>query len=256
MTRLVLDAVSYQPGREALFDDVSLSFEGHGLVALVGPNGAGKSSLLRLLAGLVEPTHGRVAHDGHALADLADRDRAQAIAYLPPDGRAAWPIEVRRLVALGRIPHLKPLRSLTDADRAAVDEALAKTEVAHLADRRFDTLSSGEQARVLLARTLCVGAGIILLDEPTAALDVRHQLGVLDILAAEAAQGALVIVSLHALELAARRADRVIVLDHGQVRADGTPDGALRPEVLSGIFGVHAPDGLAVGGLRLAGPAS
>ena len=170
MTRLVLDAVSYQPGREALFDDVSLSFEGHGLVALVGPNGAGKSSLLRLLAGLVEPAHGRVAHDGHALADLADRDRAQAVAYLPPDGRAAWPIEVRRLVALGRIPHLKPLRSLTDADRAAVDEALAKTEVAHLADRRFDTLSSGEQSRVLLARTLCVGAGIILLDGPAAAL--------------------------------------------------------------------------------------
>ncbi len=256
MTRLALDSVAYQPGRQRLFEDVSLSFPGSGLVALVGPNGAGKSSLLRLLSGLVEPMRGRVTHNGRRLASLPGRERAQSIAYLPPDGRVSWPIEVRRLVALGRIPHLKPLRSLTEADRVAVEGALAKTATTQLADRRFDTLSSGEQARVLLARSLCVGAGTILLDEPTAALDVRHQLGVMEILAAEAARGVLVIVSLHALELAARAADRVIVLDEGCIRADGAPAHALTPEILAGIFGVHAPEGLATGGLRLAPPPS
>ncbi|WP_297732567.1 ABC transporter ATP-binding protein [uncultured Maricaulis sp.] len=256
MTRLLLDAVHYQPGPRPFFADISLSFDRSGLVALVGPNGAGKSSLLRLLAGLAEPARGRVIHDGRPLSGLADRDRARAIAYLPPDGRTAWPIEVRRLVALGRIPHLKPLRSLTLADADAVDAALEKTATTHLAGRHFDTLSSGEQARVLLARTLSVGADTILLDEPTAALDVRHQLGVLEILAEEAARGALVIVALHALELAARRADRVIVLADGQIRADGAPARALRPDILADIFGVQAPDGLVSGGLRLAVPTS
>ncbi|WP_339336071.1 ABC transporter ATP-binding protein [uncultured Maricaulis sp.] len=251
MSVLTLDQLRFQPGTATLFDQLSLTISGAGLVALVGPNGAGKSSLLRLLAGLVGPNAGHVRLDGHSLSDMDERERARAIAYLPPEGRAAWPISVRRLVALGRIPHLKPLRTLTPDDQSAIEAALARTGTAHLAERGFDTLSSGEKARVLLARTLAVGARIILLDEPMAALDVRHQLAVMEILAAEARTGALVIVSLHALDLAARHADRVVVLDNGQVVADGPPDRALVPAVLEQTFGVVAPEGLTVGGLRL-----
>ncbi|RKR03709.1 ABC transporter ATP-binding protein [Maricaulis maris] len=251
MTRIVFDTVTYRPGVADLFAGLSFEVSGPGLVALVGPNGAGKSSLLRLAAGLAAPAAGHVLLDGRDLAALNEAERARAIAYLPPDGRAAWPITARRLVALGRIPHLKPLRRLTADDEAAIEHALQRTATAHLAERGFDTLSSGEQARVLLARTLAVGASVILLDEPTAALDVRHQLGVLEILAAEARRGALVIVSLHALDLAARHADRVIVLDQGQPVADGPPAQALTTTVLADVFGVEAPDGLTSGGLRL-----
>jgi iron complex transport system ATP-binding protein len=251
MSILTLDQLRFQPGTAPLFDQLSLTISGTGLVALAGPNGAGKSSLLRLLAGLVEPNAGHVRLDGHPLSDMDERERARTLAYLPPEGRAAWPISVRRLVALGRIPHLKPLRTLTPDDQSAIEAALARTGTAHLAERGFDTLSSGEKARVLLARTLAVGARIILLDEPMAALDVRHQLAVMEILAAEARAGALVIVSLHALDLAARHADRVVVLDNGQVVADGPPNRALVPAILERTFGVVAPDGLMVGGLRL-----
>ncbi|WP_291841624.1 ABC transporter ATP-binding protein [Maricaulis sp.] len=251
MTRLSLDAISYRPGDAGLFDTLTLEIQGPALVALVGPNGAGKSSLLRLAAGLARPATGEVRLDGHGLASVGETERARSIAYLPPDGRTAWPISARRLVALGRIPHLKPLRRLTADDEAAVDLALERTETSHLAGRGFDTLSSGEQARVLLARTLAVAAPVILLDEPTAALDARHQLGVLEILAAEARRGAMVIVALHALDLAVRHADRIIALDKGRVVADGAPERALTARVLADVFGVEAPDGLMAGGLRL-----
>lgn len=251
MTRINVDQLSYRPGATELFSKLSLTLDGPGLVALVGPNGAGKSSLLRLLAGLATPDAGDVRLEGRSLASMEDAARARTLAYLPPDGRASWPLTVRRLVALGRIPHLKPLRQLGADDDRAIDAALARTATGHLADRRFDTLSSGEKARVLLARALSVGAGTLLLDEPMAALDVRHQLAVMGILAAEARSGTLVVVSLHALDLAARHADRVIVLDAGRVVADGTPERALDPSVLAGTFGVEAPDGLTRGGLRL-----
>lgn len=251
MTCMTVDQVTFRPGGTDLFSQLSLTLDGAGLVALVGPNGAGKSSLLRLLAGLVAPDGGDVRHDGRSLAAMEDALRARTVAYLPPDGRASWPITVRRLVALGRIPHLKPLRQLGPQDDEAVEAALGRTVARHLADRGFDSLSSGEKARVLLARALSVQAGTILLDEPMAALDVRHQLGVMDILQAEARNGTLVVVSLHALDLAARYADRVIVLDAGQVVADGPPARALEPAVLAGTFGVEAPDGLSCGGLRL-----
>jgi len=251
MTRMTVDQVSYRPGGADLFSQLSLTLDGAGLVALVGPNGAGKSSLLRLLAGLAVPDSGDVRHDGRSLAAMDEGQRARTVAYLPPDGRASWPITVRRLVALGRIPHLKPLRKPGPHDDDAIDAALGRTLAQHLAGRAFDTLSSGEKARVLLARALSVQAGTILLDEPMAALDVRHQLGVMDILQAEARSGTLVVVSLHALDLAARYADRVIVLDGGQVVADGLPARALEPSVLAGAFGVEAPEGLTCGGLRL-----
>ncbi|WP_323761821.1 ABC transporter ATP-binding protein [Maricaulis sp.] len=251
MTGMTLDRVTYRPGPTDLFVQLSLTLQDAGLVALVGPNGAGKSSLLRVLAGLAVPEGGDVRHDGRSLVNLDDAERARTLAYLPPDGRASWPVSVRRLVALGRIPHLKPLRRVGPDDEEAIDAALERTATRHLADRRFDTLSSGEKARVLLARALSVQAGTILLDEPMAALDVRHQLAVMEILQAEARRGTLVVVSLHALDLAARHADRVIVLDAGQIVTDGAPALALAPPVLAETFGVEAPDGLTSGGLRL-----
>ena len=148
------------------------------------------------------------------------------------------------VVALGRAPWRKPLRQLSDADRAAIDDAMRQTDTLSLAERRFDTLSSGEQARVLIARALAGQGEVLILDDPTAALDIRHQLGVMDILSGAAEAGRHVLVAVHALDLAARFADRVIVMQSGQVRADGPPGEALSEAIVRDVFGIRAPGGI------------
>tara|TARA_R110002096_G_scaffold43420_12_gene117094 strand:- start:752 stop:1510 length:759 start_codon:yes stop_codon:yes gene_type:complete len=249
--RLQLTSVEFgYHGRPAI-SDVGFKAAGGELIALVGPNGAGKSSLLRLCAGLLEPAAGQVELDGAPMHGLSAQQRALGIAYLPPDGASAWPMPVRRIVALGRVPHLKPLRRLTAEDDAAIDMALEKAGIVDLAVRPFDQLSSGERARVLLARALATQADLILLDEPTAALDPRHQLGVMEILRAEAGRGALVIVAAHALDLVARYADRAILLQDGHIIADAPPDESLSEARIAEVFGVLAPGGITPTPLRL-----
>ena len=254
MTQLCFDRVDFGYGDRLLLHRIGLSFEGAGITAVVGPNGAGKSTLLKLAAGLLVPQSGRVTLDGRVLSALTDRERAREVGYLAPDGRAAWPMTVRNLVALGRAPWRKPLRDLSPTDRDAVDAAMAQTGVADLADRRFDTLSSGERARTLIARTLAGQARLMVLDEPTAALDVRHQLGVMEMLRQAAGTGTQVVVAVHAHDLAARFADRVVVVDRGGIVADGPPDAALSENVVRRVFGVHAPGGVAATPLSVDDP--
>ena len=250
--RLELRSASFGYGARPALEQASFAAGSGELIALTGPNGAGKSTLLRLCAGLAVPAAGTVEVDGAQLYDQPPRHRARSIAYLPPDGRSAWPMPVRRIVALGRVPWLKPLRRLTAADETAIDLALDRAGIANLADRAFDQLSSGEQARALLARVLATGAPILLLDEPTAALDPRHQLGVMEILRAEADRGALVIVAAHALDLVARYADRAILMQSGRIIADGPPAISLSEARIAEVFGVVAPGGIAATPLRLA----
>lgn len=244
MTGLILSDLSFGYGERRLLDGLDLSFSDPGLTAIVGPNGAGKSTCLRLAAGLLQPDTGSISLNGQALTDLSPRDRARRIGYLPPDGRSAWPMSAGAVVALGRAPWRKPLRQLSDADRAAIDDAMRQTDTLSLAERRFDTLSSGEQARVLIARALAGQGEVLILDEPTAALDIRHQLGVMDILSGAAEAGRHVLVAVHALDLAARFADRVIVMQSGQVRADGPPGEALSEAIVRDVFGIRAPGGI------------
>lgn len=244
MTGLILSGLSFGYGERRLLDGLDLSFSDPGLTAIVGPNGAGKSTCLRLAAGLLQPDSGSVCLNGQALSDLSPRDRARRTGYLPPDGRSAWPMSAGAVVALGRAPWRKPLRQLSDDDRAAINDAMRQTDTLALAERRFDTLSSGEQARVLIARALAGQGEVLILDEPTAALDIRHQLGVMDILSGAAQAGRHVLVAVHALDLAARFADRVIVMQSGQVRADGPPGTALSEDVVRDVFGIRAPGGI------------
>tara|TARA_R110002124_G_scaffold64635_4_gene176388 strand:- start:4016 stop:4774 length:759 start_codon:yes stop_codon:yes gene_type:complete len=249
--RLQLSSVGFGYRGQAAVRAVGFEASGGEIVALVGPNGAGKSSLLRLCAGLLEPAFGQIELDGLALRELAPGQRARRIAYMPPDGSSAWPMPVRRIVALGRVPHLKPLRRLTAEDEAAIEMALERAGIAGLAERPFDQLSSGERARVLLARALATQADLILLDEPTAALDPRHQLGVMEILRAEANRGALVIVAAHALDLVARYADRALLMQEGRIIADAPPGQSLSEPNIAAVFGVVAPGGIAPTPLRL-----
>lgn len=245
MTRIRFEALTVQLDAKPVLKDVSGVLCAGSVVAIVGPNGAGKSTLLRAFAGLLPLHSGTVLADGEAVAEMPSLQRARKIGYLAPDGRAAWPMSVSQIVALGRLPHLKPLSRLTAADHDAVETAMERAGILAFAERRFDTLSSGEKARVLLARALAGQADILLLDEPTAALDPKHQLAVLDLVRAEAKRGALVVLSIHALELAASYADRVIVLNEGRIHADDRPEQALSQDVIRAVFGVQAPGGIA-----------
>ncbi|ADO41873.1 ABC cobalamin/Fe3+-siderophore transporter, ATPase subunit [Ketogulonicigenium vulgare Y25] len=208
-------------------DRVSLRIAAGEYVGLIGPNGAGKTTLLRAALGLQ-------AHRGRSsLAALPPGPRAKRAAFLPQQRQIAWPIAVRDLVALGRLPH-------GDQSSEIIDAVIARLDLAALADRPATALSGGEQARVLLARALVQQAELLLADEPTANLDPAAQLLAMDVLADEAARGTAVICALHDLGLAARYCSRLIVLHAGRIAADGAPKDVLTPQLLADVFGVRA----------------
>lgn len=239
MSRLSARGVVCRRGDRVILDTVDIVLDRGVVTALVGPNGSGKTTLLRHLAGLEAPAAGQVALDGQPLPALTARVRAQRIAYLPQAAAVYWPLLGRDLVSLGRLPHGADLaRPLAAADGAAVERAIGRVDGQALAGRAIDTLSQGERARLMLARILATEAEIVLADEPVANLDPAYALDAMTVLRAEAARGAIVVVSLHDLGLAARFADRVIVLAGGRVVADGTTSEALRPEVVDAAYGV------------------
>jgi iron complex transport system ATP-binding protein len=225
-------------GGLTVLDGVNLDVQPGEIRGLIGPNGAGKTTLLRAVAGLV-PVQGRIEIIGTSVSDLPIAERARRVAYLPQGHVFHWPLPASEIVALGRLP-LGAGADLSEADRLAVGRAMAATGVTEFAERMVTTLSGGERARVALSRVLATEARLILADEPTASLDPRYQLIVLDILRRHARQGGAVIAVLHDLGLAARYADRVVVLDAGRVAATGEPRAVLTEERLAETFGVNA----------------
>jgi iron complex transport system ATP-binding protein len=237
-TILDVSGLEVRLAKRAVLHDVALSVKEGELVAVVGPNGAGKTTLLRAVAGLVAGK-GSIEILGTQAARLPLAERARRVAYLPQGHVFHWPLPASEIVALGRLP-LGAGADLSEADRLAVGRAMAATGVTEFAERMVTTLSGGERARVALSRVLATEARLILADEPTASLDPRYQLIVLDILRRHARQGGAVIAVLHDLGLAARYADRVVVLDAGRVAATGEPRAVLTEERLAETFGVNA----------------
>jgi len=219
--------------------DLDLSLARGELTIIVGPNGAGKTTLMRALAGL-EPSWGEVEVGGVAVDKLDLRTRARAISYLPQGHVFYWPMSVADIVALGRMPHGSGLAGLSDADRMAISDAMADTETIDLAHRPVTSLSGGERARVALARALAVAAPVLLADEPAALLDPRYQLRILETLTHQADDGVAVVAVLQDLALAARFGDRILVMNEGEVVADGPPDKVLTAELLQRVFGVSS----------------
>ena len=210
---------------------VTASLEPGRITAICGPNGAGKSTLLQALAGLIAPEGGEVLLGGAALP--GGRERARRIGYLPQVGEVAWDLSVGALASLGRLPH-------GGRGEAQVAAALSALDLTGFEHRPVSTLSGGERARALLARVLAGEPGWILADEPLAALDLAHQLALLARLREAAERGAGVVLVLHDLALAMNHADRVVVLAHGAVAADGAPGEALSEETIARVWGVTA----------------
>ena len=236
---LSLDGAGLRIGPRYLVCDVSLEVAPAGITALVGPNGAGKSTVLRLLAGLWRPTAGRAALEGADLSRLPRRRLAQRISFVPQETRIDVPFTVRELVMMGRHPHLGRFDAPGPEDEEAVAGALARADVTHLAGRLVTELSGGERRRAVIARSLATGSNVILLDEPTANLDIDHVIETLTLLRSLAASGATIAIALHDLNAVARWADEVAVLDTGRLQACGPPAEVLDDDLVATVFGVR-----------------
>jgi iron complex transport system ATP-binding protein len=239
-------ALRVDRGRRAVLRGVSLSLRpGEGL-ALVGPNAAGKSTLVRTLAGLLPAVSGEVLLEGRPLAAWPRAGVARRVALVAAGDEAPDRLAVEDRVALGRYPHRGPLAPFTAEDRSAVGRALRQTEIEHLARRPLGTLSAGERQLASLARGLAQDPAVLLLDEPAAHLDVRHQLHLFRVLDDVRQRGVAVLAVIHDLPRAAAWAPRVALLDEGRIAAEGTPAEVLESGAAQRAFGV-AIQGVPVG---------
>lgn len=237
MNTIKVAQLSFSRGQRPILKDVDLTLHPGRLTAILGPNGAGKSTLLANMAGLLKPNRGHVELGGTELRQFTSRERAQRIAYLPQLPEIAWPIDVETLVGLGRIPFAGVASERENL--MAVLRAMDMTATTQWAQRIVTELSGGERARVLLARVFAGTSQWILADEPFTGLDPAHQFEAVESLRRFAAEGGGVVLTVHDLSLAARTADRVVVLNNGSIVADGTPEEALDPAVLRSVYGVE-----------------
>lgn len=245
--RLVATGITVIRGARRIVDSADLTLNAGELTILAGPNGAGKTTLARAMAGVMA-AEGAVTFDGNSLRNLAPRIRARALSYLPQGHEFHWPMRVDSIVALGREPHADPFSQTSVRDRIAIERAMEATAISGFSSRLITTLSGGERARVAIARALATEAAVLIADEPTASLDERHQLIVMDLLQRVARQGTAVLAIIHDLALAMRFADRVAVMNEGRIVANDTPALALTPVRIADIFGVsvnrvETPDG-------------
>lgn len=226
--------VTVEIGGNTLIRDIDLQLKRGEVLAVLGPNGAGKSTLLRVAAGDLAPTRGSALLDNRAVSNFKPKELALRRAVLPQQTVLQFAFTAREVVEMGRGERSRRVSRLDD-DRI-IDEAMDRTDTGHLRARTYPTLSGGEQARVTLSRVLSQEAPILLLDEPTAALDLSHQQMVMEISREVAAAGGAVMAILHDINLAAAWADRLAILDHGRLVSIGEPWQALDPELLTTVF--------------------
>lgn len=241
MTGLSCENLTVERGGRTVLERVTMAVRRGEFVGLIGPNGAGKTTLLKALSGLFEPRSGSVRYESGPLP--GGFERALRLAYVEQSGAAAWPVSVADLVALGRFPHRRNFRKFNALDREAILKSLEETECLGLADRRIDTLSSGERSRVLLARALAGKPEFLLADEPVAALDPAQQLAVMGLLAKIASQNVGIFAVLHDLTLASRFCHRLILLQNGRILADGPPEIVLQDQNVMRGFSIEVARG-------------
>jgi iron complex transport system ATP-binding protein len=228
--------VSYARARRNAVDGVSFTVPRGQLTALAGPNGSGKSSIVRALLRRADIMRGGVTLDGRDVRAFSYGELARLVAVVPQREEAAFPTRVREYVALGRYPHLGLWRAPAEDDARAVDEALGQAGVNDLAERNTDELSGGEWQRVRIARALAQKTPALVLDEPTTFLDVAHEMAIFELLSSLARSGLAVLLVSHQLNLVARFADTIVLLDEGRIASSGSPAEVMKAEKLEAIY--------------------
>ena len=229
--------VRYAGGGPAALDGVSMEAPPGSLYAVLGPNGSGKSTLMRALLGITRLESGSARLDGRPIGAWRRPELARVVGAVAQTEAIAFPLTVRELVGMGRYPHVGRLSSESDDDRRAVGAAMDACDVRELAGRDVTTLSGGEFQRARIARALAQEPAALMLDEPTASLDIRHQMAIMELLRRSADAGITVLLVTHSLDLAAQFSDRMLLLAAGRVAAEGSVDAVLREDVLSDVYG-------------------
>jgi len=234
-----LDRVTVAYRDRVVLSDVTLAVEAGERIALIGPNGAGKSTLLSAMTGLLRPLAGRICLAGKPVDALDRLDVARLMAVVPGAANLPFATRVEEVVALGRLPHEDPLRGARPADKAVIAAAIERVGVGHLVGRDARELSLGERQLVLIALAVAQSAPVLVLDEPTVHLDLRHQVGAMELLLdLNERDGTTVVAVLHDLSLAAHFFPRLVLLDGGRVVADGPAQDVLTPDRIRDVFGV------------------
>jgi iron complex transport system ATP-binding protein len=230
-------ALSYQ--QHTILRNLSFRAQGGELIGLIGPNGAGKSTLLRSIAGIIAPTQGRILLNQKSISQFTQRERAQHIALVPQSPRLPESFRAAEVVLMGRNPHLPRFSGERPRDYCIAQKAMQRTATWQFANRPIGSLSGGEQQRVILARALAQEPQVLLLDEPTAHLDLKYQIATLRLARQLAQDGLLVIIALHDLNLAAQYVDRLALIS-GELLAYDTPDRVLTPQNIHRAYDVSA----------------
>ena len=235
-----VDDITVRFGPVTALSAVSLAVDEGQFIGLIGPNGSGKTTLIRAIAGILEPDHGRIEVAGNTVSGASSRSISRSIAVVPQDTALTFDFSVREIVAMGRTPYVSRLGRAERSDREVVDRALERTAVIDLADRSINDVSGGERQRVLLARALAQDTPVLLLDEPTANLDINHQIRTLELIRELADDGKTVVAAIHDLNLAAHYSDELVLLGEGQHIASGPPRDVLTEAHLESVFGTRA----------------
>jgi iron complex transport system ATP-binding protein len=259
MSGLVLRGVEVSLGGRPVLRGVDLEVAPGEVVGLVGPNGSGKTTLLRVASRVLEPERGEALYDDRPLEAYGRRELSRRVAVVPQDTAIPFPFRAGELVVMGRAPHQPLVGFDAEDDVAHSRAALERMGIAHLADRSVFELSGGERQLVAFARALAQEADLLLLDEPTAFLDLRHRVEVLGVVRELAAAGRSALVVSHDLNLAARTCDRLAVLTDGAIVASGPPGEVMTRKMLAQAYGIEAeiltaPDGGPVAVPNLGGP--
>lgn len=242
---LSCENLGFSFNKQALLENINLSFHEGEFVGLIGANGAGKSTLLQLLLGLLKPQSGKVLLQGQDIQRIKRREIAKRLAFVPQSIELPYAFSVQQLVAMGRNPYLGAFELEGEVDKQLIEEAMQLTDITHLQSRAVNTLSGGEKQRVIIARALAQQSPSILLDEPIASLDICHQLETLQLIQSLTGNGKSAIAALHDLNLAARYCDRLLLvgkLENGatSIISDGTPEQVLTVENLQQHFSISA----------------
>lgn len=234
-----LTDVAYTTDHKVILRDISFDVSAGQCVGILGPNGAGKSTLLRIMAATLAASAGTILLDCRALHQWPTRERAQRLAFVPQRTEPTFPFRVREIVLMGRTPYLKRWQKEGEEDWRIVHEALMLTDTTHLAEQDVTTLSGGELQRVAIARALAQRPTFLLLDEPTASLDLRHQMEITQLLKRLTRQGVTIVTVLHDLNLALATCSTVLVLHGGTLYAAGPPSVVLTPQTVRAVFAVE-----------------